>query len=475
MLDYTATYTDQYELTMAEVYFQSGVGNKRAIFDYFFRKLPYKGGYAVFSGVEDLLTILEKLRFDNRDLEYLRRQGFDEDFLTYLESFRFTGTLYSCREGEIVFPVEPIVIVEAPIIEAQIVETLLLNILNFQTLIATKAARMRHEAGDRVLVDFGLRRAQGAGGYYATRAAVTGGFDATSNVRAGRDFQIPIAGTMAHSLIQSYDSELQAFRDFAAYRPNDCVLLVDTYDTIKSGLPNAIIVGREMKERGESLKGIRLDSGDLAWLAKKARRMLDDAGLDEVKITASNQLDETVIRSLIDQGAPIDIFGVGTRLVTGHPDGALDGVYKLAYANDKPRIKLSENVQKINLPGKKQVLRMTDEDETFFGADVIIKNEEEDAALMHHPTVSGKSLEIGNLKKEPLLNCVMESGSRLEKPLNLAEIAGYNRRRMERLPEEYKRMVNPHQYKIGLSSDLKSERDQLVEQLKMAPKEDPVG
>ena len=290
MIDYTATYTDQYQLTMAQVYYQTGRHKNRAVFDYFFRKLPFGGGYAVFCGLDILLDILENLKFDQQDLAYMKKTGLDPDFVDYLENFEFRGTVYSSREGDLVFPTRPVLQVEADIIEAQIIETLLLNILNIQTLVATKASRMRLAAGERKLVDFGLRRAHGPGGYYASRAAIAGGFDSTSNVRAGRDFDIPISGTMAHSFVQSYDNEIDSFRDFATGRPNDCVLLVDTYDTIHSGVPNAITVGKEMEEKGHKLKGIRLDSGDLAWLAKKSRRMMDDAGLPYVKIAASNSL-----------------------------------------------------------------------------------------------------------------------------------------------------------------------------------------
>ncbi|MFW6310157.1 MAG: nicotinate phosphoribosyltransferase, partial [Prolixibacteraceae bacterium] len=275
MIDFTATYTDQYQLSMALVYFRQGKAEDRAIFDYFFRKLPFDGGYAVYAGLDDLLDILENLRFDEKDISFLRDNGFPDDFLNYLKNFRFSGNIYSSREGDMVFPARPVLQTEANLLEAQIIETLLLNVLNFQTLIATKASRIRMMAGDGKLVDFGLRRAQGAGGYYASRAAVIGGFDATSNVRAGRDFNIPISGTMAHSFVQSYDDELSAFRDFAKGQPDNCVLLVDTYDTLKSGLPNAVKVGKEMEKRGEKLKGIRLDSGDLAYLAKKSRQILD--------------------------------------------------------------------------------------------------------------------------------------------------------------------------------------------------------
>ncbi|MCA1788015.1 MAG: nicotinate phosphoribosyltransferase, partial [Desulfobacteraceae bacterium] len=282
MFNYTATYTDLYQITMSQVYFHKGLQDETAIFDYFFRKLPFEGGFAIFAGLEDFLQTLETLRFDEKDLTFLKTQGMDQAFLNYLKDFRFQGNIYASKEGDLIFPNRPVVTVEAPIIETQLLETLLLNILNYQSLIATKASRMRLAAGDRKLVDFGLRRAPGTGGYSAARAAFIGGFDATSNVRAGRDYGIPISGTMAHSFVQRYDNEISAFRDFANVRPHDCVLLVDTYDTLKSGVPNAIKVGKEMEKTENRLKGIRLDSGDLAWLARESRKMLDDAGLDYV-------------------------------------------------------------------------------------------------------------------------------------------------------------------------------------------------
>ena len=466
MIDYTGSYTDQYQMSMALVYFRQGTAENKAVFDFFFRKLTFDGGYAVFAGLDDLLDILEDLRFDDKDINLLEKNGFPGDFLKYLKEFRFRGNVYSSREGDIVFPARPVLQVEANMLEAQVIETLLLNILNFQTLIATKASRMRMVAGDRMLVDFGLRRAQGPGGYYAARAAVVGGFDATSNVRAGRDFDIPISGTMAHSFIQSYDDELEAFRDFATAHPGNCVLLVDTYDTLETGIPNAITVGREMEERGEKLKGIRLDSGDLAYLAKEARKQFDKAGLDYVKIAASNQLDEHVIKSLNDQDAPVDLFGVGTSLVIGRPDAALDGVYKLSYANGKPRIKLSESISKITLPHRKQVYRIINDKEEWIGADAVALKDEKDFKNIHNPFEPDKSMNIEFFKKLPLLEKVMEEGKRTAKKLSLKDISAYRQQRMDQLPWEYKRFINPHIYKVGISDGLKAERDKLIAQYK---------
>ena len=466
MINYTATYTDKYQLAMSQVYFLKGQKETKAVFDYFFRKLPFNAGYAIFAGLEDLLNTLDILKFDKDDLEYLQELGYHTDFISFLKEFRFSGNIYSSEEGDMVFPVRPVLQIEANIIEAQIIETLLLNILNFQTLIATKASRMRQASEKRGLIDFGLRRAQGPGGYYASRAAFIGGFDGTSNVRAGRDYGIPVSGTMAHSFVESYDDELTAFLHFAEVQPDDCVLVVDTYDTLKSGLPNAITVAKKMEEMGHRLNGIRLDSGDLAYLAKESRKRLDSAGLTYVRIAVSNQLDEYIIKSLLEQQAPIDVFGVGTSLVTGHPDSALDGVYKLSLANGKPRIKLSENLSKITLPHRKQVFRITDNDNMFIGADAVTMADEPDIDIMYHPLYPLKSLSISKFKKEPLLQKVMANGKRVIPPRSLPEIANFSLNRLANLPEEYKRFDNPHIYKIGISKNLENERNRLIQEFK---------
>ena len=466
MINYTASYTDKYQLTMSQVYFLKGQQKSRAVFDYFFRKLPFNGGYAIFAGLEDLLDTLSILRFDKIDLAYLKELGYHKDFIRYLKEFRFSGNIYSSDEGDTVFPIRPVLQVEANIIEAQIVETLLLNILNFQTLIATKASRMRQASEGRSLIDFGLRRAQGSGGYSASRAAFIGGFNGTSNLRAGRDYGIPVSGTMAHSFVESYDNELSAFYQFAEIQPDACILVVDTYDTLNSGLPNAIKVAKKMEENSRRLFGIRLDSGDLAYLSKECRRRLDNEGLDYVKITVSNQLDEYIIKSLLEQQAPIDVFGVGTSLVTGHPDAALDGVYKLAMANGKPRIKLSENISKITLPHRKQVFRISDRNGNFIGADAVTLDEEADVDIMYHPLYPLKSLPLSEFGKEPLLHKVMENGERVNKPKSLSEIADYSLKRLTKLPEEYKRFDNPHIYKVGISKKLEAERNRLIDEFK---------
>ncbi|SEA47950.1 nicotinate phosphoribosyltransferase [Psychroflexus halocasei] len=462
----TASYTDFYQLTMAQVYFLNQNHEDQSVFDYFFRKLPFHSGYAIFSGLEVLIDILEDFKFTPEELQFLEKQGFHKDFINYLSDFQFNGEIKSVQEGDLIFPTRPVLQVKATIIEAQIIETLVLNILNFQTLIATKASRIRLAAPHDTLIDFGMRRAQATGAYYASRAAYIGGFDATSNVKAATDFGIPVSGTMAHAFIQSYENELDAFRDFAEVHPDNCVLLIDTYDTLRSGLPNAIKIAKELEAKGHKLKAIRLDSGDLSYLSKRCRKMLDQEGLSYVKIAASNQLDEHVIKSLKDQNASIDVYGVGTNLVIGNPDAALDGVYKLAFADGKPRIKLSENVAKSTLPSEKQVYRIRNQKNEMLGADIITQVDETNIEKMHHPFDLTKSTTYHSHILEPLLKTVMKDGKRYEKKKSLAKIKAYAAERLNELPEEYKRFSNPHIYKIGVSTELLETREKLRETLK---------
>lgn len=457
----SGNYTDLYQLSMGQAYFKDGKHNSPACFDYFFRKNPFKGGYVLFAGLYDVLKALEELRFTEDDIAFLEQQQFDPEFIDYLKDYRFRGTIHSAQEGDVVFPGAPILRIQGNLLEVQLAETLLLNILNFQSLIATKAARMRYVAGDRTLSEFGLRRAQGTGSIMATRAAIIGGFNSTSNVFAAQRYGLKAEGTMAHSFIVSYETEIEAFRKFAEARPNHCVFLVDTYDTLRSGVPNAIKVAREMAEEGKQLIGIRLDSGDLAYLAKRARTMLDKAGLRDVLIVASNQLDEHLIKSIIDQQAPIDVFGVGTNLITGQPDAALDGVFKLAESDGQPRLKISESLAKVTLPGIKQVYRMVDENGSFYGADAITLDNEDKIETMHHPFEVEKSLAIGSFVHEPLLHKVMENGKSLLEKRPLSEIAAYAQQRLKKLPDEFKRFQYPHIYKVGISDTLRNLRDEL--------------
>lgn len=454
-------FTDFYELTMAQGYLLSGKEDIRVTFDYFYRKNPYGGGYTLFVGLEDILELILNFRFGEEDLNYLSKAGFDKRFLEYLTDFRFSGDIWSCKEGEVVFPNEPVLRVEGNIIEAQLIETILLNFLNFETLIATKATRIRQIAGDKIITDFGLRRAQGLGGIHASRAAIIGGFDSTSNVYSAFSFGLPTSGTQAHSWVQSFENELEAFRSFARIYPDDCVLLVDTYATINVGIPNAIRVGKEMEAEGNRLKGIRLDSGDLAYLSKKARQMLDDAGLKYVKILVSNQLDEYLIKSLKTQGACIDVFGVGTKLITGKDDAALDGVYKLSESDGKPRMKTTDSYEKMTLPGRKKIFRILNGDGMFY-ADAITLVEEMDIGLIQHPFISRKHMDVSHMKKEELLIKVLDSGKRIFSSRKPEEIAQYVQERLKQLPQEHKRFENPHVYKIGISKKLLILRDKIV-------------
>lgn len=462
MADYSGVYADFYELTMAQAYFLNGMEQDEGVFDYFFRKAPFGSSYAVFAGLEQLIDILEEFSFSADDISFLAEQGLDSKFLEYLREFKFQGNVFSCQEGEIVFPGMPILQVEGGLLEAQIVETLLLNILNFQTLIATKARRTRCVAPKALLSDFGMRRAQGLASLAAARACFIGGFDSTSNTKAGELFGIPVAGTMAHSFVQSFDEEIDAFRAFAKARPKHTYLLVDTYDTLRSGVPNAIKVAKEMRAKGDELKGVRLDSGDLSYLAKETRRMLDEAGHKKVKIAASNELDEHVVKSLLEQEAPIDFFGVGTKLVTGKPDAALDGVYKLSYSSGRPRLKLSETLSKISLPHKKQVYRLLEADGNFYGADAVALRDEGMPKEIFHPHEPLKSLRIEERTMEPLLSEVMVRGKRIAPERSLKDIKDFCAKRAKLLPPEFLRFENAQEYKVGISSELKSERDKLV-------------
>lgn len=457
----TGLYTDHYELTMAQGYFLSGRHEKQASFDYFFRKNPFNGSFVVFSGLSSALEMIRNFKFSSDDCAFLLSSGFANEFVDYLRNFSFKGNIHSVKEGELIFPYEPALRVEGTILETQLVETLILNMLNFESLIATKASRIRMAAGDRLLLEFGLRRAQGLGAINASKAAISGGFEKTSNVYSAQQFGLKSSGTMAHSWIQSFDNELEAFRAYAQHFPGDCTLLVDTYNTLKSGIPNAIIVANELKEKGYQLVGIRLDSGDLTYLSKKTRCMLDQAGLQKVKIVASNQLDEHIIQSLLAQGAPIDVFGVGTSLATGKDDGALDGVYKLAFFDNKPSIKVSENKAKMTLPGVKTLHRFIDQDQLFC-ADGISCADETEYDWIYHPLAPEKQKHISNFQKEELMHEVVRNGEAIIPNQTPYESASYTQARLKQLPEEHKRFLNPHVYKVGISQKLMNTRDDLA-------------
>ena len=394
--------TDLYELTMMQGYFESQA-NETVIFDVFFRENPNKGGYSVMAGLEQVIEYIKNLNFSYEDVDYLRGLGlFSEDFLHYLSGFHFSGDIYAIPEGSVIFPREPLVKVIAPIMEAQLVETAILNIINHQSLIATKASRVVHAAQGNGVMEFGLRRAQGPdAGNYGARAAVVGGCCGTSNVLTGQLFNIPILGTHAHSWGMSFPTELDAFRAYADIFPGNCLLLVDTYDTLRSGVPNAITVFNELRSRGYEPAGIRLDSGDLAYLTKKARKMLDEAGFENAKICVSGDLDETLINSLKMQGACINTWGVGTKLITSNDKPALGGVYKMsAEIIDGvvyPKIKLSENAVKITNPGIKTVYRLYDKDHMAIADLIALRDEKFDTTkplTIYHPEQTYKRMTL---------------------------------------------------------------------------------
>lgn len=458
----SALYTDYYQLTMAQGYFLAGTHARPAAYDYYFRKQPFDGGFTVFCGWADFLRYLADLAFWPEELDFLAAQGFRPEFLAYLKDFRFQGDIFAPPEGEIVFPHEPIVCVRGGLLECQLVETALLNILNFQSLIATKAARIRLSAGaDKTLLEFGLRRAQGTGAMAASRAAAVGGFDGTSNVSAAFRNGLTPAGTMAHAWIQSFDDELTAFRKYAEYYPEHCVLLVDTYHTLASGVPNAIIVAKELEAKGAKLSAIRLDSGDLAYLSKHARRLLDEAGLHYVQIAATNDLDERLIKSLVEQKAPIDIFGVGTKLVTAQDCPALGGVYKLVEIDGVPKIKISENVAKISLPGLKTVYRYYDADGSF-NCDGIALADEGVPARLFHPETPDLNKAVAHKASAPLLHLAVRNGEPVRPTQTVREARAYAVERLAALPDEHKRFDFPHLYKVGVSETLLKLRTELL-------------
>ncbi|MDG5767176.1 nicotinate phosphoribosyltransferase [Balneolales bacterium ANBcel1] len=438
-------YTDYYQLTMGQGYYKIGIHEKKAHFDYFFRNTPFGGGFVVFAGLADLLAVLEGYRFTPDACRWLENKGFDHDFCRFLGEYRFDADIHSVREGEPVLPGEPVLTVSGSLLSCQLIETLLLNILNFQSLIATKAYRLRQACGDRQLVDFGLRRGQGAGSVSATRAAFIGGITATSNVMAGYRFDVPVSGTMAHSWIQCFDSELEAFRAYAALYPDQCILLVDTYNSLESGIPNAITVAKELEGRGHRLIGVRLDSGEPHKMAPKARKMLDDAGLNNVAIAVSDQLDEEKIAALVGDNVPIDLFGVGTRLITGHPDGALSGVYKMCELDGRPTMKYTDESSKSSLPGVKELLRYADSQGRFTNDLICLSGESPDSP-----------------GGEPLRRIFMESGHALNMETDLEKMAEYCRTRSGQFPDRIRRMLNPDRFPVELDRSLKS----LIEKLK---------
>ena len=471
--------TDLYELTMMQGYFKEKDANETVIFDMFYRTNPHGNGFAICAGLEQAIEYIKGLHFDESDIEYLRSLNiFAEDFLEYLSTFRFTGDIYAIPEGTVVFPRESLIKVIAPIMQAQLVETALLTIINHQSLIATKTERIVHAAKGDGVMEFGLRRAQGAdAGTYGARAAMIAGCIGTSNVLCGKMFDVPVKGTHAHSWIMSFPDELTAFRTYAKLYPSACILLVDTYDTLKSGVPNAIKVFKEMREAGIPLTfyGIRLDSGDLAYLSKKAKKMLDAAGFPDAVISASNDLDEYLIDSLKVQGATINSWGVGTNLITAKDCPSFGGVYKLAAVKDKttgefiPKIKLSENAEKITNPGNKTIYRIYDKENGKIIADLIClvgeKFDTNNSLLLFDPQATWKKtlLAPGSYTMRELLVPVFLNGECVYESPKVMDIQKYCKEELDTLWDESKRLVNPHTVHVDLSNELWQTKQKLLD------------
>ena len=472
--------TDLYELTMMQGYFKHKDQNETVIFDAFYRTNPCDGGYAICAGLEQVIDYVKNLRFSAEDIDYLRSLGiFEEDFLDYLKDFKFSGDIYAIPEGTVIFPREPLIKIIAPIMEAQLVETAILNIINHQSLIATKAARVCYAAKGDGIMEFGLRRAQGPdAGIYGARAAMIAGCIGTSNVLCGQMFDVPVKGTHAHSWIMSFPDEYTAFKTYAEMYPKACILLVDTYDTLKSGVPNAIRVFTEMREAGIPLSfyGIRLDSGDLAYLSKKARKMLDAAGFTDAVISASNDLDEYLIDSLKTQGAAITSWGVGTHLITAKDNPSFGGVYKLAAIMDEngvfvPKIKLSENSEKVTNPGNKKIYRVYDKETGKIKADLICLVEEEyseaDDLLLFDPLEPWKKTKLkgGTYTLRPLMEQIFDKGECIYTSPKVMDIRAYCLKEQDTLWEETRRLMNPHKVYVDLSKKLYDTKISLLDQM----------
>lgn len=464
--------TDLYQLTMLAGYFDANKLKERSCFELYFRRCPFGGSYCLAAGLGPALDYLESIRFHDDELEYLASlELFSEEFLDYLKSFRFQGNVWAIAEGELAFPNTPLLRVEGELGHCQLVESALLNIINFQTLVATKASRVKTAAGTGSVLEFGLRRAQGVdGAMAASRAAYIGGCDATSNALAGKTYDIPVRGTHAHSWVMSFPTELEAFRAYANTYPGACTLLVDTYDTLTSGLPNAVVVGKELAEKGLTLSGIRLDSGDLAHLSKESRRLLDEAGLLSTKIVVSNDLDEYEITRLKSLGSPIDIWGVGTNLVTCKDEPALGGVYKLVASGPhlEPRIKRSSNPIKSTIPGLKQVYRFYQEDRTVVGDLLSLDSEPAPEPgrphPFHHPLQPSEVQLISASEIEPLLKPVVRSGRRLNPGESLLTSRQRALMELASLPAPFRVLSDGPRYPVGLSSALSRLREQLLTQ-----------
>lgn len=465
--------TDFYEITMANGYFQNGLKDKIAYFDMFFRKVPDGGGFAIMAGLEQVIRYLEALHFDDADIDYLRSKGlFDEEFLAYIRNFKFSCDVWAVREGTPVFPNEPIVTVRGPIIEAQLVETMILLTINHQSLIATKANRIVRAAQGRGVLEFGSRRAHGYdGAIFGARAAYIGGCIGSACTIAERDFNIPATGTMAHSWVQMFPKEIDAFRAYARIYPDNCLLLVDTYNVLKSGIPNAIkVFQEEVVARGYRPKGIRIDSGDITYLSQRSRKMLDEAGFPDCKIVASNSLDEYIIRDILVQGAKVDLFGVGERLITSKSEPVFGGVYKLVAVEEEgrvvPKIKISENVGKITNPGSKQLWRLFERETGKAIADVLTLADEiiDDSKpyLIFDPEHTWKRMTVRNFRAKKLLTKIFDRGVCIYESPDLKTIKDYCQEQVGTLWDAVVRFENPHNYYVDLSAGLWEVRERLL-------------
>ena len=455
---------DFYEMTMAHGYFTKLKNVDRVAFDVFFRRNPDKGGFAIFGGLEQIVEYILNLHFDESDISYLRSQGiFSEEFLAYLKDFSFTGDVYAFPEGSIIYPNEPVITIVAPLIDAQIIETAVLTMMNHQSLIATKANRIVRAAKDRTVLEFGARRAQGYdAAILGARAAYIGGVHGSATALSDIEFNVPASGTMAHSFIQLYNDEYEAFSAYAKHNPDNTTLLVDTYNVLESGIPNAIRVAKEVLEpMGKRLKGVRLDSGDLTYLSNKSRKMLDEAGLEDCEIVASNSLDEKIISELLNQKAPIDIFGVGERLITSKSQPVFGGVYKLCAVEENgelvPRIKISENVEKVTNPGYKTLYRFYDKDSKKAIGDVIALHDEiinKDEYEIFDPIHTWKRKILKNFEVRKMQIPIFIKGECVYESPSIQEIREYCESEVESLWDEVKRFVNPQEYYVDLSQKL---------------------
>ena len=465
-----ALHTDLYQINMGYAYFKDGIHERKSYFDVYFRKIPFGGGYAVFAGLEKVIEYLNSFEFTDSDIEYLAGLGYEDSYLQYLKQMKFTGSIRSVREGEIVFGNEPLIRVEAPLIQAQIIETAILNIVNYQILIATKAARIKHLCPNEPCMEFGTRRAhEFDAAVWGARAAIIGGFDSTSNVKAAKLFGIPCSGTHAHSFVQAYEDEKVAFKKYAAAH-KDCYFLVDTYDTLRSGIPTAIEVADELKDEINFL-GIRLDSGDIAYLSKEARKMLDAAGYPDAKIVASNDLDEATITHLKQEGAKIDAWGIGTKLITAYDNPALGAVYKLSCLEDEngnmvDRLKVSENPGKLTIPGIKRVYRIINKENGMAAGDYIALEAEdvskEKSIKLFHPTHTYLEKEVENFEARDLHVDVFKDGQQVYTIPSVQESAEYFKENKKILWNEYLRLLNPEFYPVDLSTKCWENRNNIL-------------